>query len=110
MSTATIATGAAPRGWIKNWGVWLAVGVLLAVAAAPTPQGLPVAGQYTLAILAFAVVLWMTEAVDYAVSAVIIAALMAFMLGLAPNPAKPDAILGTGAALGIAPPFSCRRQ
>jgi solute carrier family 13 (sodium-dependent dicarboxylate transporter), member 2/3/5 len=23
VSTATIAAGAAPRGWIKNWGVWL---------------------------------------------------------------------------------------
>ncbi|HTO50384.1 MAG TPA: SLC13 family permease, partial [Burkholderiales bacterium] len=102
MSTATIAAGAAPQGWFKHWGAWLAFAVLVIVAAAPTPQGLPVAGQYALAILAFAVILWMTEAVDYAVSAIIIAALMAFMLGLAPNPAKPDTVLGTGAALGIA--------
>ena len=38
-----------------------------------------------LAILAFAVIVWMTEAIDYAVSAVVIAALMAFLLGLAPE-------------------------
>ena len=34
-----------------------------------------------LAILGFAVIVWMTEALDYAVSAVVIAALMAFLLG-----------------------------
>jgi len=102
VGTATIAAGAGPQGWFRHWGVWLAVGALLAVALAPPPQGLPVAGQYALAILAFAVILWMTEAVDYAVSAIIIAALMAFMLGLAPNPAKPDTLLGTSAALGLA--------
>ena len=55
----------------------------------PTPEGLPVAGHRMLAMLVFAVIVWMTEAVDYAVSAVVIAALMAFLLGIAPNPANP---------------------
>src|SRR5688572_30001802 len=55
-----------------------------------------------LGMLLFAVILWVTEAVDYAVSAVIITALMAFLLGIAPNVAKPEAVLGTSAALGIA--------
>jgi hypothetical protein len=36
----------------------------------------------------------MTEALDYAVSAVVIAALMAFLLGLSPNPANPKLLLG----------------
>jgi di/tricarboxylate transporter len=55
-----------------------------------------------LAILGFAVVVWITEALDYAVSAVVIGALMAFLLGLAPNPANPAALMGTSAALGLA--------
>ena len=55
-----------------------------------------------LAILAFAVVVWMTEALDYAVSAVVIAALIAFLIGTAPNPANPKVLMGTSAALGLA--------
>ena len=86
----------------RYWAIALAFIALAVVMLWPTPKGLPVAGQYTLAILAFALVLWVTEAVDYAVSAVMIVALMAFALGLAPNVAKPDQVLGTGAALGLA--------
>jgi len=55
-----------------------------------------------LAILVFAVIVWMTEAIDYAVSAIVIAALMAFLLGFAPNPANPKVLLGTGGALTMA--------
>jgi anion transporter len=44
----------------------------------------------------------MTEALDYAVSAVVIAALMALLLGTAPNPANPATLMGTSAGLGIA--------
>jgi anion transporter len=43
-----------------------------------------------------------TEAVDYAISAVLITALMAFLLGMAPNVAKPAVDLGTTAALTLA--------
>ena len=53
-------------------------------------------------LLLFSIILWMSEAVDYAISAVLIAALMAFLLGTAPNVAKPQEILGTSAALGLA--------
>src|SRR5262245_12449330 len=102
MTAAGITAAQTPETRAKHWGLWLAFGALGLVALAPTAPGLPVAGQYALAILVFAVILWMTEAVDYAVSAVIIAALMAFMLGMAPNPAKPEAVLGTSAALGLA--------
>jgi len=82
--------------------LFAAFAALIVVCVLPTPQGLPVAGQYMLGMLLFSVILWMTEAVDYAISAVLIAALMAFLLGLAPNAAKPDQILGTSAALGLA--------
>jgi di/tricarboxylate transporter len=89
--------------WIaNNWGLLLAVAALVAILLLPTPAGLPIAGHRMLAILAFAVVVWMTEALDYAVSAVVIAALMAFLLGTAPNPANPNVLLGTSAGLGLA--------
>jgi len=89
--------------WIAtNWGLLLAIAALVGVLLLPTPAGLPVAGHRMLAILVFAVIVWMTEAVDYAVSAVIIAALMAFLLGLSPNPANPNVLLGTSGGLGLA--------
>ena len=90
-------------GWIAaNWGLLLAMAALAAVLLLPTPAGLTVAGHRMLAILTFAVIVWMTEAIDYAVSAIVIAALMAFLLGLAPNPANPKLLLGTSAGLGLA--------
>ena len=65
--------------------------------------GLFAAMAALLAILAFAVLVWMTEALDYAVSAVVIAALMVFLLAYVPDAAKPTgADMGTGAALGLA--------
>ena len=87
---------------VQHWGLTVALLALLAILALPTPAGLPMAGQTMLAILAFAVIVWMTEALDYAVSAVVIAALMAFLLGLSPNPANPGALLGTSAGLSLA--------
>ncbi len=46
---------------------------------------LPIAGQRALAILAFAVILWVTEAVSYPVSSAMIVGLIAVLLGLAPS-------------------------
>jgi sodium-dependent dicarboxylate transporter 2/3/5 len=110
---ATIDTISGPAGakapspakptWLRsNWGILLAIAALVAVMLLPTPEGLSIAGQRMLAILAFAVIVWMTEALDYAVSAVVIAALMAFLLGLSPNAANPTVLLGTSAGLGLA--------
>ena len=87
---------------VKNWGIWAALVVLIAIMAMPTPAGLPIAGQRMLAVFGFAVVVWVTEALDYAISAAVIAALMAYLLGTAPNVANPKAILGTAAGLGAA--------
>src|SRR5690242_8077114 len=88
------------KSWLaSNWGLVAAIAVLIAILLLPTPAGLPIAGHRMLAILAFAVILWMTEAVDYAVSAILIAALMAFLLGLSPSTANPKVLLGTSAAL-----------
>src|SRR5262245_29863219 len=91
------------RGWILvHWGLLLAIAALVVVLLLPTLAGLPVAGHRMLASLAFAVIEWMTEAIDYAVSAVVIAALMAILLGFSPNPANPAALMGTGAGLTLA--------
>jgi len=89
--------------WLRsNWGLLVAVAALIAIILAPAPEGLSVSGQRMLAVLAFAVVVWMTETLDYAVSAVVIAALMAFLLGTAPSPTNPAALMGTSAALALA--------
>jgi len=92
-----------PRNIVKRIGLFAAFAALLAVLLMPAMPGLPPAGQVMLAVLAFAVLVWMTEALDYAVSAVVIGALMIFLLAYAPDAAKPGAIdMGTGAALGLA--------
>ena len=108
-TTAQPAISAVPqpaekeKGWLaSNWGLLAATAALVVILLLPTPAGLPVAGHHMLAILAFAVIIWMTEAIDYAVSAIVIAVLMAFLLGLAPSVANPKVLLGTSAALTLA--------
>ena len=64
---------------VKRLGLVAAALTLIAIALLPASTGLPRAGQMMLAILAFAVIVWMTEALDYAVSAVVIGALMVFL-------------------------------
>jgi solute carrier family 13 (sodium-dependent dicarboxylate transporter), member 2/3/5 len=80
----------------------LATLVLAAAIAWPTPAGLPVAGKYMLGLFLFAIIIWMTEAINYPVSGVVIASLMTILLGIAPDVAKPSHILGTTKALGFA--------
>ena len=99
---APLAQSSQPTWLASNSGLLLAIAALVGVLLLPTPAGLPIAGHRMLAILAFAVIVWMTEAVDYAVSAIIVAALMAFLLGFSPNPANPKVLMGTSAALTLA--------
>ena len=99
---AAALTVAGPNWFVKNRGLFAAVAVLIAVLVLPTPAGLPLAGQRMLAIFGFAVVVWVTEALDYAVSAVVIAALMAVLLGVSPNVANPKALYGTVQGLTMA--------
>ena len=86
---------------IKFWGLLIGVAALGAIIAMPQPAGLSVAGQHMLGIFAFAVIIWMTEAVEYAASSIMLMALMGFLLGFAPDPAHPERALGTGAALSV---------
>ena len=103
VATPATSSPKSERTWLaSNWGLIAAVAALIVVLLLPTPAGLPVAGHRMLAILAFAVIVWMTEAIDYAVSAIVIAALMAFLLGLAPSIANPKVLMGTSAALTLA--------
>lgn len=81
--------------------VIVALVVALGIALMPQPDGLSIAGQRILAILAFAVIVWLTEALDYAVSSVVIVALIALALGSAPVGTGTE-LLGTGRALAKA--------
>src|SRR6187402_2772568 len=101
-AAATAKPATTPTWFAQNWGLLLAIAALVAVLLLPTPAELPIAGHRMLAILAFAVIIWMTEAVDYAVSAIVIAALMALLLGFAPTVANPKVLMGTSAALTLA--------
>ena len=107
-ATATLPLPApAPLGGsrqlVKNVGLFVALAALLAILWMPAPLGLPAAGQVMLAVLAFAVIVWMTEALDYSVSALVIGALMIFLLAYVPDATKPaGAAMGTGPALGLA--------
>lgn len=98
----TAETIARPKRNLKPYWITLAFIVLIVILLLPNPTDLPVMGQRALAILAFAVVLWMTEAVSYPVSSAMIIGLVAILLGLAPDMANPDVLLGTKAALKLA--------
>ena len=72
----------APKSPLKLIGLLVGVAALVAIVAMPQPAGLSVAGQHMLGIFVFAVVIWMTEAVDYAASAIMLMALITFLLAL----------------------------
>lgn len=72
---------------------------LIVILLLPTPAGLSVAGHRTLAVLAFAVVLWVTEAVSYPVSAALITVLLTLLLGFGPSLEDPTQVMGTKNAL-----------
>ncbi|MGP0088857.1 MAG: DASS family sodium-coupled anion symporter [Xanthobacteraceae bacterium] len=91
----TQTTAHQPRWLAKSLGLVLATAVLAAILLLPPSTGLPVAGQRMLAVFGFAVVVWISEALDYAVSAVVISALMALLLGISPDPAKPQTLIGS---------------
>lgn len=99
--------------------VWfiLAFVALIVILLIPTPASLPVMGKGALAILAFAVILWVTEAVSYPVSAAIIIGLIILLLGFSPvqnlaeslgnpkangDPITGDTAFGTSNALKLA--------
>ena len=90
------------ESFLKRYGLILGFIALAVILALPTPEGLPTAGHRMLAILAFSIVVWMTDSISYPVSAAVIMSLMAFLLGTAPNVAAPEKLIGTSAALTTA--------
>lgn len=83
-------------------GLPLAFIVLALILLVPTPPDLSSAGHRMLGLLVFSVIIWITEAVSYPVSAAVIMSLMAFLLGTAPNMLNPSKVLGTSGALKMA--------
>ena len=67
----------------------------------PTPETLSTGGHRMIGVLAFAIILWMTSAVSYPVSATMITALTALLLGFSPNPEVPSKAMGTANALKL---------
>ncbi|MET0186893.1 MAG: DASS family sodium-coupled anion symporter [Achromobacter sp.] len=110
MSTAPSSAAPAPvapsppRPPLGGIPIGLVAGViaLIGVLFLPTPDSLPVAGHRMLAILAFAVVVWITEAVSYEASAIMITSLMAFLIGTAPVVGDPSLDYGTSRAISMA--------
>lgn len=98
----TVEQSSKPKRNLKPLWFALAFVALIIVLVLPNPAELPVMGQRALAILAFAVILWMTEAVSYPVSSAMIIALVALLIGLSPDMANPDVLIGTKAALKMA--------
>jgi solute carrier family 13 (sodium-dependent dicarboxylate transporter), member 2/3/5 len=85
----------------------LALGAALIAGAGilmiPAPVALSPAGQRTLAVLAMAVILWITEAVSFATSAVLVTTALAVAVGLGPKSADVGSpAYGTGKALALA--------
>lgn len=98
-----LSAAPAPRAhFFRRWGLPAGIVALIAVLALPQPTGLSVAGQHVLGVFAFAVIVWMTAAVEYAASSIILMALMGMLLATAPDPAHPDRLLGTTAGLSAA--------
>ncbi|MDY3128349.1 MAG: DASS family sodium-coupled anion symporter [Corynebacterium sp.] len=83
--------------------VWLFVALAAMVGTLLLPiDDLVWTGQVSLAMLVFAVIMWVTEAVSYPVSAVMIIGFISLIVGLSPDPDKPGEIIGTSTALSTA--------
>jgi sodium-dependent dicarboxylate transporter 2/3/5 len=102
MSVSAPSPTAAPPKARLPIGLVIGVLVMIGVLLLPLPPDLPVAGHRILAILAFAVVVWITEAVSYEASAIMITSLMAFLIGTAPTLADPQQLYGSSAAISMA--------
>ena len=96
----TLTAAAADEGFFKKYGFYLALLVLCVIISLPTPDGLSVAGHRMLGIMVFSVIVRATTAISYPVSAGVIIALMALLIGFAPNPAT-GKIFGTAAGLAM---------
>ncbi|OCS94262.1 DASS family sodium-coupled anion symporter [Caryophanon latum] len=100
-ATTPEAAGKQKRNLQWLW-ITLAFAAFFIITFLPNDGDLPVAGQRSLAILAFAIILWITEAVSYPVSSAMIIGLITVSLGLAPSMEDPTELLTTSGALKLA--------
>ena len=89
------------RTLMQKSGLPLALLALGIIIFLPQPEGLPVAGQRMLGLLVFSVILWMTEAVSYPVSAGIILSAMTLLLGFSPSIDNPAVNFTMAQGLGM---------
>jgi solute carrier family 13 (sodium-dependent dicarboxylate transporter), member 2/3/5 len=82
--------------------VLLGLAIMVAILLAPTPEGLSLAGQRVIAIMAFTVFMWITEAIPYGVSAVSLIFLLIVGLGFSPPSGATGGLLGTAQAVPLA--------
>ena len=101
MSVTTTAPPQKARTTAQNIGLILSFIVLGAILLLPTPETLSTGGHRMIGVLAFAIILWMTSAVSYPVSATMITALTALLLGFSPHPEAPAKAMGTANALKL---------
>jgi solute carrier family 13 (sodium-dependent dicarboxylate transporter), member 2/3/5 len=75
--------------------LWIVIGlvVMLGLAFSPPITGLSTAGQRVLAVLLFAVIMWVSEAVSYPVSAIAIIAFLIIFAGFAPEKGTTGALV-----------------
>jgi anion transporter len=76
--------------------------LMTAIVMAPTPAGLSVAGQRMLGVMAFTVLMWISEAIPYGVSAIALIGLTIVFLGFAPAHGVSGPLLGTAKAIPLA--------
>ena len=81
MSVTTTAPPQKARTTAQNIGLILSFIVLGGILLLPTPETLSTGGHRMIGVLAFAIILWMTSAVSYPVSATMITAHTALLLG-----------------------------
>lgn len=83
----------------------LGIAIMAAIMLAPTPAGLSLAGQRILAVMAFTILMWITEAIPYGSSAISLVVMMILALGFSPPVAGgvevAGAMLGTGKAVAL---------
>nr|WP_315401103.1 DASS family sodium-coupled anion symporter [uncultured Duganella sp.] len=86
--------------------VVVGIALLCAILLAPTPAGLSLAGQRILAVMAFTILMWISEAIPYGASAVCLVFMMTLALGFSPPTGAAahatGAMLGTGKAVSLA--------
>ncbi|TWB97062.1 anion transporter [Bradyrhizobium macuxiense] len=96
---ASETAGASTR---KLLTVLIGIAIMMAIIMAPSPAGLSLAGQRVIAVMAFVVLMWITEAIPYGVSAVALVFLLILALGFSPAAGDAGSILGTAKAVPLA--------